>query len=270
MGNHRSWALTGEASGPHLFHDSKIENQWWGGTGKVSADGSGVVYGSYINGGQSYQTDFDRNRGKGGHQIWQEYQHEIDGLADQHGSLLREYLNDEGCWLCHNMNDSKAAYVDMVYVPPKTTVRLSCEIQTSDAGTTFTLPYFFARSAHDMQLTGRRDDGAADTTDMTSTTAQDIGRGKGFYQEEQYTNASKGNFENKELTIQPQKDGYYLNFGVKTTSTNIREEPFKLKEPIVRFDRRGIGQSRLDTRVNTQPSLRSNFTTIKKRISGRI
>jgi hypothetical protein len=270
MGNHRSWALTGEASGPHLFHDSKIENQWWGGTGKVSADGSGVVYGSYINGGQSYQTDFDRNRGKGGHQIWQEYQHEIDGLADQHGSLLREYLNDEGCWLCHNMNDSKAAYLDMIYVPPKTTVRLSCEIQTSDAGTTFTLPYFFARSAHDMQLTGRRDDGAADTTDMTSTTAQDIGRGKGFYQEEQYTNASKGNFENKELTIQPQKDGYYLNFGVKTTSTNIREEPFKLKEPIVRFDRRGIGQSRLDTRVNTQPSLRSNFTTIKKRISGRI
>jgi hypothetical protein len=184
--------------------------------------------------------------------------------------LLREYLNDEGCWLCHNMNDSKAAYLDMIYVPPKTTVRLSCEIQTSDAGTTFTLPYFFARSAHDMQLTGRRDDGAADTTDMTSTTAQDIGRGKGFYQEEQYTNASKGNFENKELTIQPQKDGYYLNFGVKTTTTNIREEPFKLKEPIVRFDRRGIGQSRLDTRVNTQPSLRSNFTTIKKRISGRI
>ena len=270
FGSHRSWPLSGEASGPHLFHDSKIENHWWGGTSKVSADGSGVVYGSYINGSQSYQTDFDRNRGKGGQQIWQEYQHEIDGLADQHGSLFREYINDEGCWLCHNMNDSKAAYLDMVYVPPKTIVRLSCEVETSSAGTTFTLPYFFARSAHDMQLTGRRDDGAADTTDMTSTTAQDIGRGKGFYQEAQYTNASKGAFENKELTIQAQKDGYYLNFGVKTTSTNIREEPFKLREPIVRFSQSGKGQTRLDTRVNTQPVIRSNFTTIRKRISGRI
>ena len=168
------------------------------------------------------------------------------------------------------MNDSKAAYLDMVYVPPKTIVRLSCEVETSSAGTTFTLPYFFARSAHDMQLTGRRDDGAADTTDMTSTTAQDIGRGKGFYQEAQYTNASKGAFENKELTIQAQKDGYYLNFGVKTTSTNIREEPFKLREPIVRFSQSGKGQTRLDTRVNTQPVIRSNFTTIRKRISGRI
>jgi len=168
------------------------------------------------------------------------------------------------------MNDSKAAYLDMVYVPPGTIVRLSCQVETSAAGTTFTLPYFFARSAHDMQLTGRRDDGAADVTNMTSTTAQDIGRGKGFYQEEQYTNSSKGAFEEKQLTIQPQKDGYYLNFGVKTTSTNIREEPFKLKEPVVRFSKSGIGQTRLDTRVNTQPSVRSSFTVIKKRISGRI
>ena len=121
-----------------------------------------------------------------------------------------------------------------------------------------------------MQLTGRRDDGAADETNKTSTTSQDIGRGKGFYEEVQYTNASKGNFESKTLTIQPQKDGYYLNFGVKTTSTNIREEPFKLKEPIVRFSQRGIGQSRLDTRVNTNPVLRNTFATIRKRISGRI
>ena len=59
---------------------AKSENAWWGGTAKVSADGSGVVHGAYINGAQSYQTDFDRNRGKGGQQIWQEYQHEFDVL----------------------------------------------------------------------------------------------------------------------------------------------------------------------------------------------
>ena len=270
FGNHRSWPLSGEASGPHLFHDSKIENQWWGGTSRVSADGTGVVYGGYINGAQSYQTDWDRNRGKGGQQIWQEYQHEIDSIASNHGSLLREWQNDEGCWLCHNMNDSKAAYVDMVYVPPKTIVRLSCEIQTSDAGTTFTLPFFFARSAHDMQITGRRDDGAADQVNMTSTTAQDIGRGKGFYQEVQYTNASKGSYENKELTIQPQKDGYYLNYGILTTSTNIREEPFKMKEPIIRFSKGGFTETLLDRQSNKKTTVRTAFGQVRKRISGRI
>ena len=270
FGSHRSWCFSGEASGPHIFHDSKIENQWWGGTSKVSADGSGVVYGSYINGSQSYQTDFDRNRGKGGQQIWQEYQHEIDGIASQHASMLREWQNDEGCWLCHNMNDSKAAYLDMVYVPPGTTVRLSCEVETSGAGTTFTLPYFFARSAHDMQLTGRRDDGAADVTNKTSTTAQDIGRGKGFYQEEQYTNSSKGAFEEKTLTILAQKDGYYLNYGIKTTSTNIREEPFKMREPVIRFSKGGFTETLLDRQTNKRTVVRSNFNVIKKRISGRI
>ena len=266
---HRGWPFTGEAGGPHLFHDSVIKNRWYGGTSKASFDGSGQVYSNYFSAQQSYQTDYDRNRGKGGQQIWQEYQHEIDGLAVFHHSTLREFLNDEGCWLSHNGSDQPAGYVDIVYVPPQTTVRISCEVNCQSSGT-FSFPYLFARTAHDMQLTGRRDDGAADETNMTSTTAKDIGRSKGFIEEVQYTSDSQSDFENKTLTIQPQKDGYYLNFGVSVKSTNIREEPYKMKEPIVRFDQRGIGQSRVDTNVNTNPVLRNSFTTFRKRISGRI
>ena len=115
-----------------------------------------------------------------------------------------------------------------------------------------------------------RDDGAADEVNKTSTTAQDIGRGKGFYQEAQYTNSSKGAFEEKTLTIQPQKDGYYLNYGVKTTSTNIREEPFKMREPVVRFSKGGFTETLLDRQTNKRAVVRSNFNVIKKRISGRI
>ena len=167
------------------------------------------------------------------------------------------------------MNDSKAAYVDMVYVSPGTTVRLSCEIKTQGSGT-FTQPYLFARSAHDMQLTGRRDDGAADVVNKTSETAQDIGRGKGFYQEIQYTTDSQSDYQNKTLTILPQKDGYYLNYGIKTTSTNIREEPFKMREPVIRFSKGGFTETLLDRQTNKRAVVRSNFNVIKKRISGRI
>ena len=264
----RSMPLFGESGGPHIFKDSYIKNRW----SVLAPDGTGQVYTNYINGAQSYQTDYDRSVGKSGEIIFQEYNFEIDGIAIHQGSLFREYLNDEGCWLCYNENDSKAAYIDMIYVPPKTIVRLSCEVKCQSSGT-FTLPYFFARTAHDANLTGRRDDGAADVTNMTSTTAQDIGKAKGFKQEVQYTSDSKTNFEEKQLTILAQKDGYYLNFGVYTTSTNIREEPFRMKEPIIRFSRGALGQVRLDTkdsRGNTQPQLRSNFASIKKRISGRI
>ena len=43
-----------------------------------------------------------------------------------------------------------------------------------------------------------------------------------------------------------------------------------MKEPVVRFDKAGRGESRVDGKTNTNPKVRSNFTTIKKRISGRI
>ena len=43
-----------------------------------------------------------------------------------------------------------------------------------------------------------------------------------------------------------------------------------MKEPVVRFSQSVRGQQRLDTRVNTQPVIRTAFGLIKKRISGRI
>ena len=43
-----------------------------------------------------------------------------------------------------------------------------------------------------------------------------------------------------------------------------------MKEPIVRFDKRTGAKVILDRNTNNQPVQRSNFTTIKKRISGRI
>lgn len=261
----RSMPLFGESSGPHIFHDSYIKNRWT----VLAPDGTGQVYTNYINGAQSYQTDWQRNLGKGGEIVFQEYNFEIDGLAIHANNLFREYLNDEGCWLCYNENDAHAGYVDMIYVPPKTTVRISCEIKCQGDGS-FTFPYLFARTAHDATLTGRRDDGASDEVNMTSTTAQDIGRSKGFLESVQYTSDSQANFEEKQLTVQPQKDGYYLNLGIYNTSTNIREEPFRMKEPVVRFDKAGRGESRVDGKTNTNPKVRSNFTTIKKRISGRI
>ena len=71
------------------------------------------------------------------------------------------------------------------------------------------------------------------------------------------------------LHLLNKKDGYYLNYGIKTTSTNIREEPFKMKEPVVRFSKGGE-EVLLDRQTSRKPVVRTAFGTVKKRISGRI
>ena len=80
----------------------------------------------------------------------------------------------------------------------------------------------------------------------------------------------KWDFQNKQITIQPQDVGYYLLYGVRVDNTNTREEEFYMKEPIVRFDKRPIGKSYVHRNTDRRTVTRSNFNTIRKRISGRI
>ena len=58
--------------------------------------------------------------------------------------------------------------------------------------------------------------------------------------------------------------------GEKIILKFFSEEHFFMKEPIVRFDKAGSAEVRLDRNTPNKPVVRSNFNTIKKRISGRI
>ena len=159
--------------------------------------------------------------------------------------------------------------MDTIYVPPKTTVRLSCEIQSVGTDGNFTYPYLSARMSGDYKR-GRYALGEYDTTSLTSTNRPKVSKHAGFLEQAQYTNASIGDFQNKQITIQPQDVGYYLLYGVRVSNTNTREEEFYMKEPIVRFDKRPIGKSYVHRNTDRRTVTRSNFNTIRKRISGRI
>jgi hypothetical protein len=261
----RYWPFLGEANGDSLFLDSYIKNRW----DCTSPDGSGTVYSNYILMGGPARVEWDRTTGKYGMGIYQEYNHEIDGLAMQGGQCLREWINDGGYWKVKFGDDSAAGAMDTVYVPPGVTVRLSCEVQSNGTDGNFNYPHLTARKSGDWKR-GRYRFGEYDTTNFTSTTVPRMLKGNSFYENVQYTNASIGNFENKTLTIQPQQVGYYLVYGVRVDSTNTREENFFMKDPVVRFDKAGSAEVRLDRNTNRKTVVRSNFTTIKKRISGRI
>ena len=88
--------------------------------------------------------------------------------------------------------------------------------------------------------------------------------------EKQWPFEKSMSIQEKQLTIQPQQIGYYLVYGVRVSSTNTREEHFLMKEPIVRFNQGPLGEVRLDRNTDRRVVQRSNFTQMKKRISGRI
>ena len=261
----RYWPYLGDANGDALFLDSYIKNRW----DCTSPDGSGQVYSNYILMGGPARNEWDRTSGKFGMGIYQEYNHEIDALAVQGGQSLKEWVSDGGYWKVKFGNDSAAGVMDTVYVPPKTTVRLSCEVQSVGTDGSFSYPHLTARKSGDWKR-GRYRFGEYDTTNFTSTTVPRMLKGNSFYENVQYTSDSIGDFQQRELTIQPQQIGYYLVYGVRVDSTNTREEHFFIKNPIVRFDKAGIAEVVLDRNTNRKIVVRSNFTQIKKRISGRI
>ena len=261
----RSWPHFGDASGPLLILDSYIKNRW----DVTAPDGSGQVYSNYLRLASQARTEWDRTSGTMGKAIYQEYNHEIDALAMQMGQCFKEWVNDGGYWKVRFGDDSAAGVMDTVYVPPRTTVRLSCEVQSVGTDGSFSYPYFTARVSGDWKR-GRYRLGEYDTTSLTSTNKPKMVKGLSFLEQERYTNASIGAFEEKQLTIQPQDVGYYLVYGLRCDNTNTREEHFFMKEPIVRFDQSTSAEVRVDRNTDRRIVQRANFTQVRKRISGRI
>ena len=260
------WPYMGDGTGPVYFLDSYIKNRW----DVTAPEGfTPVQYSNYLRQYSHPRTEWDRTTGTTGKAVYQEYNHEIDGLAMQIGQCLKEWQNDGGYWKVYFGDDSAAGVMDIVYVPAGTTVRLSCELQSVGTDGNFTYPRLTAKMSGDYKM-GRYNLGEYDTTIYTSTNKPNPNKSVGFREDVAYTNASIGNFQNKTLTIQPQKCGFYLLYGVRVSSTNTREEHFFMKEPIVRFDKAGSAEVRLDRNTPNKPVVRSNFNTIKKRISGRI
>jgi hypothetical protein len=260
------WPYMGDGTGPVYFLDSYIKNRW----DCTAPDGfTPVQYSNYLRMASHPRTEWDRTTGLTGKAVYQEYNHEIDGLAMQIGQCLKEWVSDGGYWKVKFGDDSAAGVMDIVYVPAETTVRLSCELQSVGTDGSFTYPRLTAKMSGDYKM-GRYNLGEYDTTMYTSTNKPNPNKSVGFREDVAYTSDSIGDFQSKTLTIQPQQCGFYLLYGVRVSSTNTREEHFFMKEPIVRFSKAGSAEVRLDRNTNRQPVVRSAFGTVKKRISGRI
>ena len=265
MDGFRYWPYISDSSPPVLFLDSHAKNRW----DATAPDGTGQVFSNYVSMNSHPRGEWDRTTGIMTKAIWQEFNHEIDGLAMQIGQCLAEWIDDGGYWKVRFGNDSAAGFMDSVYVPPRTTVRISAEVQSVGTDGSFNYPRLTARMSGDYKR-GRYNLGEYDTTSYTSTNRPNPNKSVGFLEDIGYDNGSIGSFQEKQITIQPQDCGFYLVYGVRGSNTNMREEHFFIKDPIVRFDKGPLGAVREDRNTDRRVSVRSNFTQVRKRISGRI
>jgi hypothetical protein len=258
---YRLFPYIGDRAGRVVLLDSDLTNRWnW-----TAPDGSGQVYSNYGEAGASDLSTYYRNTGTTQFLDIVERNFEYDGHAIWHGGLLAIWNSGENAWACKNYNDPNAGVFESVYVAPDTTVRISCDVKC-ESGFSGTRPHLWAAAHRNQYNRGRwRTQNSGQTSTQNSTDAEDNGI-DGFQEMVQYGASSVGAYENKQITIQPKTKGYFLVYGVTSTSTNIREEFYYMKEPVINISKAPlISKSRS---MNKKMGIRNSFVATKKRIGG--
>ena len=258
---YRSFPYIGPGGGKGLMIDSYIKNRWdWS-----SPTGTGIVYSNYGNAANDDRSNYYRTMGSTQFMDFVEHNFEYDGHAEWYGGTLAIWDRDEKAWFCKQYNDANSGKYYNVFVPANTTVRLSCDVKVQ-SGFTGTRPYIFAANSRSIYKRGRWRTAYTDQTSTQNSSTADASSVDGFYEATQYSAASLGDYETKTLTIQPQTRGYMLIYGIMTSSTNIREEYFYMRDVNVYLE-----SAPAITTTKTKPknlAVRAGFTKAKKRIGG--
>jgi len=258
------------SGGPLIFIESQIQPNRWDGSAE---DGSGQVYSNYIIG---YSTDaraeYQRQGGSSGVGLYIDWGFEEGKIANQGMGGIRVWNETEKYWDVQVAgDDNNYGWFESLFVPANTRAFVSCDVQCV-SGFTGTRPYLFAKSHRGGQKMGRYEPDYPGYTSIKTSTQTSTLRGAklGFREIAQYSTASLGAFETKTLTVEGQPMGYYLITGVYNSSTNIREEGYKMRDIKIYLEQSYNGAI---IRVNKQQSsqgVRSNATTPLRRIGGRI
>lgn len=259
----------GASGGDAIFLDSKTTNRWDG----TAESGTGTVYSNYVIGGNSdSRCDYDRTTGKTGYGVFIDENFEKDRITQYIGAIRRTWNAIGKYWdVTIGSDGTNNGFFENVFVPAGTTVRVSCEVQCSSSGS-FTRPTLMAKTHRGGHYRGRFEtDYSGQTSVKNSTNTKDFfAPNLGFQESVQYSSSSDGAWEEKQITIQPQKLPYFLITGVYAGNLNIREEGFKMKDINVNLSN-ASGLPALEANVGQRRSqVRSAFNSSKKRISGRI
>lgn len=212
-----------------------------------------------------------------------------DEVLEQRFRMYRLKKSGESDWDVLVSYDSPKNIIEKVFVPAGTTVKVQSEIfvnttrynkAAASVGSNG-YPVLFAKPVTGLEIWrgGRYADGVVDfaqgeswsDTNFNSNQFGNSTEGNlaiGFVEHARHTNAAFGNWETKEITIQPQSRGYLLTIGLWLSDGSVQEEGFKMKDFKVAFDIASpVGEVAIKGN-SVKKSVRSSFNTGKKRIGG--
>ena len=262
MDGYRQLPYIGNGGGDARFLDSYFGNRWMKST--YTHDGGLVDSNQYLGyGGQDGRSNYERQSGESGRAISFEHDFKYDQKLTYQGNA--GFLENSALGRlkrCFNFNgNGYAPYIEQIYVPSNTVVRISCKIKGQEGGS-YTYPVLFAKKLSGYVWSQGRVDKVYSTTKQTSTN-KDF---SGFLEFNQYTVAMKTGYEEKQLTVQAQNKGYMLVVGIYHASTNMREEYFDMSDFNIFLSK--ASPLKVGTKLGKEVSQRDSFSRAKKRIGG--
>ena len=265
---YRSFPHHGESNGPINWIDCYFGNRWY-----KSADGqtTGPVSSNYLfNGSPGGRNIHYRNTGTNSYGAIYEWNFEYDKKAEYYGGGLRLWDPSENAWAVYQLNASDyPMFISYMYVPANTVVRISAFLKGED-NSNYSFPYLFARKSTSGYNMGRFRTDYTNQTSVLSSSDSTVQKSSiiNFRDTSQFTSAMRGAWEERQLTIPAFTYSYSLVYGIYG-SNNLSQEKTYMRDINVYFDK-PISVPVTNDTPGKRPSIRTSFTQVKKRISGRI
>jgi hypothetical protein len=255
------------------FLDCYFDNRWFKSiyNTKYGSDNDGLLdadnylaYAGTDGRAQSYRTN--------GHSMrFESYEHNFnyDEKLSYYGSgFTLEDSTTGNIMKAYNCDGSDYAhYKKQIYVPANVTVRISSEMKLQEGGS-YSAPYLFATKitgySHAKGRWRTQYSGQTSTRASNSSEVQNMP----YYtwrETNSFSTSTKGTWQEKQLTLQPQDKGYFLVVGIGTKGDSA-QEIHEMKDINVFFD-----ETTPIKKVNTLGkgvSKRASFSRAKKRIGG--
>ena len=261
---YRYWPFISNRGGDVIFLNCYLGNSW---------DNTGGAT-SPVNGIFIADNDEKRPRRGGGDEskaVSINHNWEIDETVEWGGYAWRKWDRDESAWFVKRTIHSSvyAGWNEMVYVPAGVTVYLACNVKMS-TGFSGTRPYFCAYKVGDQQEGAYTLNGTAGSKTSSDATNSRV---VGFLEQVQYTTTALSGYDRQTLTIQPQKDDYYLAYAVFSSSSdggNGSEGWYQKPYEVYMSETSNIKSKVFAGKINTKITTGNSTQSRKTRLGGRI
>ena len=250
----------GVAGGVLIFTDSFMDNKWFK---SIDTDIDGILdannYYSYAS-GQGHDS-IERSNGLTNKYVSYEHNFKENCKLTSHGGGLTYETGENGnAFLFPDQSGSYWTYIDQVYVPANTTVRVAATMKCQEGGS-YTFPVMRAKKLTGyLGAMGRYENGYTGYTAYQDSTNKNF---SGWMQEVSW--ATKNVWETKTLQLEPQLKGYLLAIGIYANGNNAEEKHELENSTISVFFNNAPLVFQRTQYIKTQ-AVRDGFTNTKVRI----